>query len=203
MHYDEGEDLENIVNRLIASLDGVTVKPVKSVRLKEGERKKTLVKITFEALQDKIAVLRAKFSLRSTNDFSKVFLRSSKSHVERLIDINFKKLLDIIPGGESLRVAASRRIVERTSSRDDDQDTGSFEDPSYGIGSVQMPIRGRRSANRRGWGYRGARGGVFHRDGSVKRRRIATASNENVPYSSTSQDDEISNQRESINGEQR
>ena len=90
MHYAEGEDLEDIANRLIASLDGVTVKTMKCVRLKKDKKKNPLIKIAFESLQDKIAVLRAKFSLRSTNDFSKVFLRSRKCHVGRLIDINFK-----------------------------------------------------------------------------------------------------------------
>ncbi len=57
MLYDEAEDLENIVDRLTASLEGLAVKPVKCVRLKKGERKNPLVKMAFDSLQDRIGSL--------------------------------------------------------------------------------------------------------------------------------------------------
>ncbi len=86
------------------------------LRLKvRGESRTPLTKIAFSSLQDKIKVLRAKSSLRNSSEFSRVCLRSSKSHTERLIEINFKKLMEVVPGAEGLCVAGNARIVDRRS----------------------------------------------------------------------------------------
>ncbi len=78
-----------------------------------------LVKFAVPSLEGKIAVLRAKRNLKQSAEFPRVFLRSSKSHTERLIEPNFKKMLDLIPGGENMRVAGSGRLVDRKGNYDE------------------------------------------------------------------------------------
>ncbi len=80
--------------------------------------------MAFSSLEAKLCVLRAKYSLKHSREFARVFLRSSKSHTERLIEINFRKLLDIVPGGEELRVASNGRIIEKDAWSGDQESTG-------------------------------------------------------------------------------
>ena len=47
-----------------------------------------LLKIAFESLDEKKTVLRAKTNLKQSREFSKVFLRSSKTHTERIMEQN-------------------------------------------------------------------------------------------------------------------
>ena len=64
-------------------------------------------------LEAKKRVLRAKLHLGNTQQFSNVWIRSSKAHMERLIDINFRTILDMIPGGNDMTVTNSGRITKR------------------------------------------------------------------------------------------
>ena len=56
-------------------------------------KNKGVLKIQLKTCEDKIDVLRKKSNLRNSVEFKKVYLHSSKSHTDRLIETNFKTLL--------------------------------------------------------------------------------------------------------------
>ena len=72
-----------------------------------------LVKIQFQNVEDKVRVLREKRALMNSSEFSNVFLRSSKSHSDRLAEQNLKTLLDLIPDGKAYQVTGNGRLVKR------------------------------------------------------------------------------------------
>ena len=117
MHQEANEVIEEKVDRMIMALgkevyDKVHV--VKCLRLKQHDIKKpAIVKIAFNSLQQKIDVLKVKMKLRNCPEFSKVYLRSSKTHTERLLELNAKTLLKEMPNGDDFRVTASGRIVKK------------------------------------------------------------------------------------------
>ncbi len=73
-----------------------------------------LVKVQLRDLDTKKRVLRSKLKLANTQDYGNVWIRSSKPHIERLIDINFKTILDMIPSGKTMSVTNSGRITKKT-----------------------------------------------------------------------------------------
>ena len=75
--------------------------------------KPPLLKIAFENVEQKVQVLRAKESLKRTHDFKNVYLRSSKNHTERILELNAKTLLSQLPNGNQYRVTANGRIVKK------------------------------------------------------------------------------------------
>ena len=86
------------------------------VRLKSRvEGKPGIVKASFLTVADKIDVLRGKQKLRGSK-FGNVYMRTSKSHSERLMDINTKIILENSPWGKDYRVAANGRLVRKDAS---------------------------------------------------------------------------------------
>lgn len=81
------------------------------------ERKPGLVKFSLENTEQKTLVLKNKWKLKDSDDYKQVFIQSSKSRVERLIEMNARELLRNIPQGRALRVDASGRIKQRDQSR--------------------------------------------------------------------------------------
>ena len=83
-------------------------------RLKPGFRNKPgLVKIGFETLDQKILVLRNKSALKDQQIFRNIFIQSSKSHVERLLELNARTLLRELPTCRAYRVSANGRILKK------------------------------------------------------------------------------------------
>ena len=116
----EGEDIHQTAERIIhEGLRLPEIRVVRAMRLRQrearpgqgthrpGQRPPTpLVKVEFPDLLDtNKRVLRAKLNLANTEDYQNVWIRSSKTHVERLIDVNFKTILDMIPGGNDMTVS--------------------------------------------------------------------------------------------------
>lgn len=83
-------------------------------RVENLERLSGLVKISFQSVEQKIEVLRKKRGLMATPAYKSVFLRSSKSHTERLIELNAKTILSQIPNGNQFRITSNGRIVKKT-----------------------------------------------------------------------------------------
>ena len=117
IHYEQGENLMDKVGRLLFDLGNEIVQNttiVATERLKSrNPDKPSLVKIAFLSLEQKIEVLRAKQKLTNSQEFNKVRIWSSKTHNERLLEINCKTLLNLIPGGNNYRLAANGRMVPR------------------------------------------------------------------------------------------
>ena len=111
----EREDLLEIAKDLVSKLEleePVTV--LAAARLKGRFGKPGLVKISFATLQEKILVLREKRKLREHDTYKSIFLRSSKSHTERLIELNARTLLNQIPQGNQFRITSNGRIIKKT-----------------------------------------------------------------------------------------
>ena len=88
-------------------------------RFSERRRgKPRLMKVAFETIDQKVQVLRAKMALKGHPIFDRVYLRSSKSHTERLFELNAKTILSVLPNGHLYRVAANCHILKKDNSRD-------------------------------------------------------------------------------------
>lgn len=97
---------ENLVNHELGLPD---VKVVHAKRLVSRNGKPGLVKIEVSNLDDKKKVLRG--DLKRTQDYKDVSLRSSKSHVERLQEMNTRVLLNELPNGHRYRITANGKLV--------------------------------------------------------------------------------------------
>lgn len=80
--------------------------------------KNPLLKIAFENVEQKVEVLRAKVNLKRSCDFKNVYLRSSKNHTERILELNAKTLLSELPKGNQNRVTANGSIVKKDNGND-------------------------------------------------------------------------------------
>ncbi len=60
------------------------------------------VKVEWSSREDKVSTLRLKQKLKEQSDYKNVFLKSAKSHAERLIEINFKTMLREMPQGKTI-----------------------------------------------------------------------------------------------------
>ena len=67
----------------------------------------------FQFKVEKVIVLRNKWKLKNTTEYNRVFIKSSKSRVEQLIERNARAVLRNLPQGISLRVDAKGLIKER------------------------------------------------------------------------------------------
>ena len=70
-------------------------------------------KIAFETVDQKVSVLRAKANLKTTKLYNKVSIFGSKTHTERILELNAKTILNEIPNGNAYRVTANGRIVKK------------------------------------------------------------------------------------------
>ena len=84
---------------LVHMLGGQKDMIVNTLRACNGNR--GILKIELHSTADKVSILRNKPRLKNTKVFEKVFVRSSKSHMERLMDLNFKTLLSEMLQGQS------------------------------------------------------------------------------------------------------
>ena len=108
------EDATNVARQIIdgqLGLSGVHV--VQALRLDSRNDRPGLMKIELENKKDKILVLKNQKKLLDSAEFRGVFLKSSQSHIERLIELNFKTILSEIPNGGHYRVTGCGRIVKK------------------------------------------------------------------------------------------
>ena len=106
------EDLKMKINTIIK--EGLQIQNLETVnaeRLAARYGKPGLIKAQLQSKNAKIQVLRSKKALLTTKDYKGVFLRGAKSHVERLIELNFKTILGEMPNGSNYRVTNSGRLV--------------------------------------------------------------------------------------------
>lgn len=113
----DGEDLTQKAEQLIKALgDDVSTNVLVTGAVRLPTRlphKPGLVKIGFQNVHEKILVLRRKGALKNSPEYRNVYVKSCKSHAERLIELNARAILRNIPGGYNLRVDANGRIKAR------------------------------------------------------------------------------------------
>jgi hypothetical protein len=105
---------QNIIDALGNGV-GTNVCIQKVVRFKTRVAGKPgLVKITLSKPDEKVLVLRSKWSLKNSRDYTEVFLQSCRSRAERVIVQNARAVLRQLPdGGKNFRVDGNGRIVPR------------------------------------------------------------------------------------------
>ena len=89
---DDALTLHDRVKEVIESMgelvSNVVVSQVR--RLQSRNNKPGMVKAALDSKESNIKVLKAKGNLRSCDKYKKVWIRSSNTHTERLIELNFK-----------------------------------------------------------------------------------------------------------------
>lgn len=75
---------------------------IRIARLKGKDGKPGPVKIQLNDKDEKIAVLHAKKNLKDVHNYQRVYMRSSMTHADRLIYLNFQTILQQLPSGDIL-----------------------------------------------------------------------------------------------------
>lgn len=117
------ENDENLLEKVQAVISalGDTVKSSVSIvnthrfRQRFGDNP-GIVKVTFASVEHKILVLRNKMKLKDNTKYSRVYIKSSKSRAERLMESNTRAILKNLPNGHNLRLGANGRITANRSS---------------------------------------------------------------------------------------
>ena len=126
IQYEDNEILHEKVQRLMNVLgpgirDKVTVSGFE--RLKSRNTKyPPLLKIAFGDSSQKIEVLRSKAFMANSHEFSKARMHSSQSHTDRLIELNFKQIINSSPDLKGqFRIAANGRMLKRDKTQEVEQ----------------------------------------------------------------------------------
>ena len=110
------EDLPKKVDNLIK--DGLRlhgIKFLRVLRLQSRNTKPGLVKVQLHSLEDKVKLLRAKQHLSQSEVYKKVFMRSSKSHAERVAEFNMKTLMATLPGlNKDYRLTGNGKLIPKS-----------------------------------------------------------------------------------------
>ena len=86
------------------------------MRLRSYNEKPGLVKIRLSSVEDKVAALRRKRNLHQAG-YGSVFIRSSQSHTDRLIQQNIHTMLRELPNGDNYMVTGNGRLVKKDFSK--------------------------------------------------------------------------------------
>ena len=116
------EDILETARDLVSQLsESVTVTAAARLRSRV-QGKPGLVKISLSTVEEKVKILREKRKLKEVGRYRNVLLRGSKSHTERLIELNARTLLSEIPHGHQYRITSNGGIVKKTPNIDSMQD---------------------------------------------------------------------------------
>ena len=77
----------------------------------QSERGIGLIKCELQSLEEKINILKKKEVMIQAAPGS--WIRSSKSHMERIMTMNFQTILKLIPGGDQYRVTGTGKVEEK------------------------------------------------------------------------------------------
>ena len=109
----DDEDIYETVQEMVENgLGLVNVQVERSKRLKSRGNRPGPVKIQLPSLDDKIAALRCKRNLQQTG-YTGVYIRSSMSHTDRIVQQNFLTLLKEIPNGNNYMVTSNGKVIEK------------------------------------------------------------------------------------------
>lgn len=116
--FDDEENIAEKVDDLIrrgALVPGIRI--VRAIRLPTNNLRPGLIKVQLQSVQDKIRVLQAKSNVKNCEEYRRVFIRSSKTHTERVNEQNIQKLLQMIPEGNKYRLTSNGKLIPRQDDR--------------------------------------------------------------------------------------
>ena len=105
----QDDDLR-LATRLLEAVGCRNKKWIQVMRIPAREGRSGIFKVEFASKEDKIEILRRKATLKQSDEFKNVYLRSSMSHTERLSQLSFKTLLS---AGKDLRLTGNGRIIRK------------------------------------------------------------------------------------------
>ena len=107
------EDAQQVARELIRNgLNTVDIPVIRAKRLpSRNANKPGLLKIELPNLEAKKKILRRKTQLNKVQQYRKVYLRSSKTHAERLIELNTMTLLQQMPSANQFRMTGNGRLI--------------------------------------------------------------------------------------------
>ena len=114
----DSEDTKVEAQKLVDALTDACNPPLSQIRIVNAERtparnnKPGLIKIQLPSRNDKINILRNKKVLADVPAYTRAFVRGSQSHTDRLIHINFSKILEETGLANRYRIAGNGRMVE-------------------------------------------------------------------------------------------
>ena len=142
LHWGNGDNILAEAKKMVNQVLGLDVDVVRAKQLPSRNGRPGLVKVQLNSLQEKIQLLRAKHDLKQKEGYRNVFIRSSKTHMERLLELNIKTMLEEIPSCRNkFRLTASGRLVRKDDQadgiqnryiRDNDRNQGSAADRNQG-----------------------------------------------------------------------
>ena len=144
MPFVEGEDealLQRSIERMFSRMGpnvNVQIKHILRFQSKTPG-KPGIVKVELFSLDQKICVLRAKASLTRFPEYHSVFVSSSKSHVERLHELNFKTVLGLFPEGKNVQMTRSGRTVEKSVDKEKQATVHLTDNKRKRVGSTPPP----------------------------------------------------------------
>lgn len=104
-----GDRAETLVQH---GLGLVNMQVTRAQRLNSRNGKAGIIKIELKSKEDKLLVLRSKSNLKDTG-YRGVYIRSSMSHTDRIMQQNFQIILNEIPNGEKFRITANGKVVKK------------------------------------------------------------------------------------------
>ena len=111
------ENLDDQVNQMFRKLGDEIMEKVsvsQSVRLISRQPAASgIVKVAMETVGQKKKILRAKYRLNDTVEYQRVYIRSSKTHTERLFELNVLTLLNQLPNRNDFCITGNGRIVRK------------------------------------------------------------------------------------------
>ena len=111
--YFTGKDTFILAKHILQAVGSGEKEIVNTLRTEQWNGRNGILKIQLISRQDKIDVLRRKSNFKQSAEFKCVYLRSSKPHTERLLEVNLKTLLSEIPNGNQYRIAGNGRLVKK------------------------------------------------------------------------------------------
>ena len=118
---EEDEDIKSVVDKIIHDeLALPQVQVIRAMRLPQRNQNPgspnvpPLIKVQLHDLETKKRVLREKKRLQNSANFQNVWIRTSKPHSERIMEMNCRTILELMgPKGKEMFISGSGKIVKK------------------------------------------------------------------------------------------
>ena len=120
LRFTDSEDLDQICDDLVHNEDGLNIPDgdvtiIRTIRKPNRNNRSGLVKIQVSSVEEKINLLRSKQRLQYSDNpsYRNLYIRSSKSHEQRLIEQHTQTILNLMGERQNFRFTGSGRLVNR------------------------------------------------------------------------------------------
>ena len=118
LHYKHGENIKEVCQNLITNglhLPSIEVQSAQRFGMRDG--RPGIIKLEVKNLAEKLDILHAKGALKHNKVFERVFIRSSQSHEQRLLQQHTTEVLKLIGKENDFYFNGSGRLVKKSTDR--------------------------------------------------------------------------------------